>query len=438
MFEDLSNNSYYTEAMVKNVLKGTFMEGNDNVDGIPYSTLFMEAAKSYNVSPVYLASLSRQEVGTKMGLVTSGEQFEYKGITYVGFYNFYNIGARSSEENPAKAGLVYAAAGAVPNSDGVYVGNIGSDDPSIPVTDPDTGGGSSTLPVVTPVASHLSNMGLNRKGSYLTNVTMGATVATLKSKTNGEELTLLIERNNEEIEIKLKPTEKYTKSTGIYVSQAQTGDKATQIIQIEKGSNAEKDGLQANDVIKTINGIDVTGDVQKLVNEIQNTTSDKAKIEVERNNEIIELELTIDSIPTYYLGINFRMAENNFTNNIYYAFYRTGDFLASIAENIKMLFTGNVGLDQMTGPIGISNMVSQTTGFADFMYLLALVSISLGITNLLPIPALDGGKLLILLIEAIRRKPMKEELEIGIQLVGFFILISLSIIISYKDILRIF
>ncbi len=255
---------------------------------------------------------------------------------------------------------------------------------------------------------------------------------------NGEELTLLIERNNEEKEIKLKPTEKYTKSTGIYVSQAQTGDKATQIIQIEKGSNAEKDGLQANDVIKTINGVDVTGDVQKLVNEIQNTTSDKAKIEVERNNEIIELELTIDSIPTYYLGINFKMAENNFTNNLYYAFYRTGDFLASIAENIKMLFTGNVGLDQMTGPIGISNMVSQTTGFADFMYLLALVSISLGITNLLPIPALDGGKLLILLIEAIRRKPMKEELEIGIQLVGFFILISLSIFISYKDILRIF
>ena len=255
---------------------------------------------------------------------------------------------------------------------------------------------------------------------------------------NGEELTLLIERNNEEKEIKLKPTGKYTKSTGIYVSQAQTGDKATQIIQIEKGSNAEKDGLQANDVIKTINGVDVTGDVQKLVNEIQNTTSDKAKIEVERNNEIIELELTIDSIPTYYLGINFKMAENNFTNNLYYAFYRTGDFLASIAENIKMLFTGNVGLDQMTGPIGISNMVSQTTGFADFMYLLALVSISLGITNLLPIPALDGGKLLILLIEAIRRKPMKEELEIGIQLVGFFILISLSIFISYKDILRIF
>ena len=257
-------------------------------------------------------------------------------------------------------------------------------------------------------------------------------------ESNGEELTLLIDRNNEEKEIKLKPTQKQTKSTGIYVSQAQTGEKATQVIQIEKGSNAEKDGLKANDIIRKINGVDVTGDVQKLVSQIQNTTTEKANVEIDRDGEIISLDLTIDTIPVYYLGINFKMAENNFANNVYYAFFETGNFLGSIFENIKMLFTGKVGLDQMTGPIGISNMVSQTTGFVDFMYLLALVSISLGITNLLPIPALDGGKLLILIIEAIRRKPMKEEIEIGIQLAGFFILILLTIFISYKDILRIF
>ena len=257
-------------------------------------------------------------------------------------------------------------------------------------------------------------------------------------ESNGEELTLLIDRNNEEKEIKLKPTEKQTKSTGIYVSQAQTGEKATQVIQIEKGSNAEKDGLKANDIIKKINGVDVTGDVQKLVSQIQNTTTEKANVEIDRDGEIISLDLTIDTIPVYYLGINFKMAENNFANNVYYAFFETGNFLGSIFENIKMLFTGKVGIDQMTGPIGISNMVSQTTGFVDFMYLLALISISLGITNLLPIPALDGGKLLILIIEAVRRKPMKEEIEIGIQLAGLFILISLTIFISYKDILRIF
>ena len=138
------------------------------------------------------------------------------------------------------------------------------------------------------------------------------------------------------------------------------------------------------------------------------------------------------------MGINFKLAENNFTNNVYYAFFKTGDFLGSILENLKMLFTGKVGIDQMMGPVGISSVVSQTTGIADFLYMLAIISISLGFTNLLPITALDGGKLLILLIEAIRRKPMKEELEIGIQMVGFIILISLSIFISYKDILRIF
>ena len=185
MFEDLSYNDYYTEEMVKNVLAGTFMSGTDNVDGLTYSSMFMEAGKENNVSPVYLASLSRQEVGANKGLVTSGEQFEYKGITYVGFYNFYNIGAYGSEENPAKAGLVYASAGSVANSDGVYVGNIGSDT-SIPVTPPDD---SQTTPSATPVSTHISNMGMNRKGNYLTNLTVGITVSELKNKTSGSELT---------------------------------------------------------------------------------------------------------------------------------------------------------------------------------------------------------------------------------------------------------
>ena len=69
---------------------------------------------------------------------------------------------------------------------------------------------------------------------------------------------------------------------------------------------------------------------------------------------------------------------------------------------------------------------------------MALISISLGITNLLPIPALDGGKILILIIEAFRRKPMKQEIEIFIQFVGFALLIGLSIYIGILDIARFF
>ena len=71
------------------------------------------------------------------------------------------------------------------------------------------------------------------------------------------------------------------------------------------------------------------------------------------------------------------------------------------------------------------------------MYLLAVISVSLGVTNLLPIPALDGGKILILLIEVIRRKPMKLETEAKIQLLGSSILMALTIFVTYNDILRI-
>ena len=90
----------------------------------------------------------------------------------------------------------------------------------------------------------------------------------------------------------------------------------------------------------------------------------------------------------------------------------------------------------MTGPVGISEAVSKTEGIKEFVYMLALISISLGVTNLLPIPALDGGKILILIIEAIRRKPLKEETEIKIQLLGFSLLIALSLYVTYNDIVR--
>ena len=74
-----------------------------------------------------------------------------------------------------------------------------------------------------------------------------------------------------------------------------------------------------------------------------------------------------------------------------------------------MLFTGNVGIKDMTGPVGISQIVSQTTTIANYVYIIALISVSLGVTNLLPIPALDGGKIVILLIEAVRKKKMNED-----------------------------
>ena len=90
------------------------------------------------------------------------------------------------------------------------------------------------------------------------------------------------------------------------------------------------------------------------------------------------------------------------------------------------------------GPVGISEVVSKTQGIVEFVYMLALISLSLGVTNLLPFPPLDGGKVVLLIIEAIRRKPINEETELKIQMAGFALLITLSIYVTYNDVLRIF
>lgn len=123
--------------------------------------------------------------------------------------------------------------------------------------------------------------------------------------------------------------------------------------------------------------------------------------------------------------------------NISIAFDATGGFISSIFESLKMLFTGNIGIKDLSGPVGISTVVSNTTTFANYIYIISAISVSLGVTNLLPIPALDGGKIVLLLIEAIRHKPLKKETEIQIQLIGFSILIALSIIVTYNDIIKI-
>ena len=249
---------------------------------------------------------------------------------------------------------------------------------------------------------------------------------------NGEEIDIKIDRNGEILEYNIEPTEVPSKHTGIYL------DDDCKIVTVEKGSPAEEQGIKSNDELIAINGEPVNGDTQKVV-EIFNTEGlNTMLLTIKRGNEEIKIELTPDYIPNYYLGVTFKKVPDNFINRCINGGMQTSEFMFSIIDNLKQLFTGNVGVDQMMGPVGISETVAKTDDIQDFIYLLALISLSLGVTNLLPIPALDGGKILILLIEAIRRKPLKEQTEINIQLLGFSILIALAIFVTYNDILRIF
>ena len=122
--------------------------------------------------------------------------------------------------------------------------------------------------------------------------------------------------------------------------------------------------------------------------------------------------------------------------SIKYAGESLGAFISEAFNSLVNLFTGKTGIDQMVGPVGIGGIVASTTGFLSFVNLMAIISFSLGITNLLPIPALDGGKILLLIIEAIRRKPLSQKVEATIQIAGFVFVIGLAVLVTYNDIAR--
>ena len=124
--------------------------------------------------------------------------------------------------------------------------------------------------------------------------------------------------------------------------------------------------------------------------------------------------------------------------NFQYAVLDTIEFMKAILQGIKDLFVGNVGVEGLTGPVGISEIVFQTKDVLNYIYIIAVISISLGVTNLLPFPPLDGGKILLLLIEAVIRKPIKENISNVIQLTGFFIIMALAVAVTYNDVIRIF
>lgn len=176
------------------------------------------------------------------------------------------------------------------------------------------------------------------------------------SKSKGEKIKVLIKRDDNLLEYEIIPNEVKYKETGIYLKE---GD-STKIVALQEESPAKKQGLEVNDVILNVNGEDVKDNVDKLIMLINENKESDLKILVQRHGE--EKEFTI--IPTeksqYYLGVNLKLAENNFTNKIYYAFNSTMDFSFSIIDNLKQLFTGHISTDQLMGPVGISSVVSNT------------------------------------------------------------------------------
>lgn len=228
-----------------------------------------------------------------------------------------------------------------------------------------------------------------------------------------------------------------------FILQCSVANVSTTIDRIDTSYGNELSMLQVGDTIKEINGKKIRLKSQ-IDAQIASSNTENVKVKVERNGQILDLSIPVqkiineeNNITTYKLGVYMKRADKNFKNQVYYAFWKTTYFAEMLGESVLSLFKGNVKADEMVGPIGISEMIVKTDGLYEFCYLLAVISISLGVTNLLPIPGLDGGRLLFIIIEAIRKKPFERETEAKIQLLGFSFLILLSMYIAFNDVGRI-
>ena len=126
--------------------------------------------------------------------------------------------------------------------------------------------------------------------------------------------------------------------------------------------------------------------------------------------------------------------------SIKYAFSKFASLICQMVMVIFYLFTGKLGLNSLSGPVGIFNVVGETAalGFINLVYLTAFLSVNVGFMNLVPIPALDGCRLLFLLIEKIKGSKVDAKYENVIHAVGFVLLMILMVVVTFNDVIKLF
>lgn len=204
--------------------------------------------------------------------------------------------------------------------------------------------------------------------------------------------------------------------------------------------------LQEGDTVTRINNhrIRTTSDLQLQLMMDNDGVMD---IEVERNEEKILLSDVTFKLQNYPdLGaaatVDFGIygVEPTAGNVLYNSFFGVGSLANQVWSTLMGLFQQRFTVDQLSGPVGVTSAIGEATsmGMNYLLNMVALITVNLGVFNLLPFPALDGGRLIFLLIEAIRRKPVPGKIETAVNAVGFMLLIGLMIFVSFNDVRKLF
>ncbi|HFU3975476.1 TPA: RIP metalloprotease RseP [Streptococcus suis] len=225
--------------------------------------------------------------------------------------------------------------------------------------------------------------------------------------------------------------------------QGGVADLSSNAVSITDGGALQAAGLVTGDKILSVNGdaTDSYTEVATIISKaaVDATTAPSFGLVVEHDGATKNVTVTAEKVDgTYRIGIS-PILKTGFVDKIVGGFQEAGATALLIVTALKNLIA-NFDVKQLGGPVAIYKVSAQAAefGLASVLGLMAMLSINLGIFNLIPIPALDGGKIVMNILEAIRRKPLKPETESYITLAGVAVMVVLMIVVTWNDIIRVF
>ncbi|MFV0363916.1 MAG: RIP metalloprotease RseP [Suipraeoptans sp.] len=232
---------------------------------------------------------------------------------------------------------------------------------------------------------------------------------------------------------------------------AMTGYDKPLIGAVSEGFPAEESGLQQGDLITGINGKNIYV-FRELTFYNQLHQGEETTLTINRHGETRNVTLTAklnEETGTYMFGIGAEQYKKaNVLTSLQYGAYEVRFWIKTTFESLKMLVTGQVSVNELSGPVGIVSVVddnyqaSKEYGMyaviSQMLNIAILISANLGVMNLLPLPALDGGRLVFLIIEAIRRKRIPPDKEGIVHTVGIVLLMALMVFVMFNDIRKVF
>ncbi|NLY35703.1 MAG: RIP metalloprotease RseP [Tissierellia bacterium] len=214
-----------------------------------------------------------------------------------------------------------------------------------------------------------------------------------------------------------------------------TGIPSLQISEVLEGSPANLAGIEVGDRIVEIDGVEILN-WEEMVIKVRESTGEIA-VKVKKGNNEIQSYVINPQIRegNRIIGV-IQGREKNFPAAIKYSLKQMGLIFGSFFTFFSQLFKGSVSSADVAGPLGLVKLVDDVTkaGFVTVVFFTAFFSMNLGVMNLLPIPALDGGRLLFILIELIRGKPLDPDKEGFVHMVGFVFLMLLMLFVTFLDI----